>query len=46
MPISMGKSIFVCEIAQLQQLIDQVNLTSNFYTPRLTCATQCKACWP
>ena len=35
-PVNMGKSIFVCEIAQLQQLIDQVNLTSNCYTPRCT----------
>ena len=36
MPISMGKSIFVFEIAQLQQSIDQNNLTSNCYIPRST----------
>ena len=35
-PVSMAKSIFVCEIPQLQQLIDQINLTSNCYTPRCT----------
>ena len=35
-PISMGKTIFVCDIVHLQQLIDRVNLTSNCYTPRCT----------
>lgn len=35
-PVSMTKSIFVCETTQLQQLIDQVNVTSNCCTPRCT----------
>ena len=35
-PVSMAKSIFVCETSQLQQLIDQVNMTSICHTPRCT----------
>ena len=35
-PVDLGNSIFLCQTAQLQQLIDQINETSVCYTPHCT----------
>ena len=35
-PVSIAKSLFICETSQLQQFIDQMNTTSICHTPRCT----------
>ena len=35
-PIELGNSMFLCQTTQLQQFIDQINATTEYYTPECT----------
>ena len=35
-PVSMARGLFICETSQLQQFIDEINMTTICHTPRCT----------